>query len=104
MAYPKVKDTLRPIRIWDEGRKKNLRGCCYSILENAHAGAWREIRFYSKAGDIYTVYNISTSKPYSSYGWFLFPEDYAVIEQRGKPHIAVIDHVKIARKEHTYKT
>lgn len=94
MAYPKLDDTQRPIRIWDEVGKKNVPYRYYVHVESAHVGAFKDIR-WGKLGDTITVYNILTGRPHSSYGLRVYPEDWPVVEQRGKLHIAIIDHSKL---------
>lgn len=95
--YPIVEETRRPFRIWDELKKKNLPWLCYTHLQNAHIGAWKELRFKGNNGDVYTVYDITSGKAHSKYGKDLYPDDWPIEAQRGKPFIAILDLKKLPK-------
>ena len=54
---PRVKYAERPIRIWDNERKRNVARRYYVDLLNAHNGALQVARWDLRIGESITVYN-----------------------------------------------
>lgn len=59
--YPVEKGTLRPFRLWDAKKGKQLRWRNYAFAWTAVSGAWEEIQ-WAKVNQSIEVFNIRTGQ------------------------------------------
>jgi len=59
-------ESLRPFRIWDANKKRNVRWRCYLEVRNAVKGVMDELR-WAKPGTAFEVYDIRSGKLHSQY-------------------------------------
>lgn len=56
-AYPKVKETTRPFRLWNPHTNKQSPGRCYKYHRNATIGALIEVK-WAKIGTVVEVIDV----------------------------------------------
>jgi hypothetical protein len=60
-------DPVRPFRLWDPYKGAYLPWRCYSNKENAHVGAFRQVRWVKSIGHTIEVIDIRTMRVIGSY-------------------------------------
>lgn len=66
-TYPRIKDTLRPYRLWNAATRKHMPYRCYKHKRNAHNGALIDAWWELSVGESIEVVDVRYQKLLGTY-------------------------------------